>query len=207
MKCQDESGETDELAALFAVGALPDDEFLKYADQLDAGGLSYMEELRLLDPVVETLVQGIPAVAPASQVRDRLMARVARDPRVKQADSASASSAGSSIAEPWLFIKRGDDGDWEPTAEPGVSRSVLYIDHQRNRYTALYRMSAGSIFPEHDHPGPEECFVLEGDLRFGEHELKAGDYQRCESDSRHQSHFTREGCLLLITANWETVAA
>ena len=64
----------------------------------------------------------------------------------------------------------------------------------------MIRMAAGATLPAHRHGGPEECFVVEGDLLDGEIELGAGDYVRHDTATDHAAS-TRNGCLLLVTAS------
>ena len=68
--------------------------------------------------------------------------------------------------------------------------------------TAMFRMAAGTSYPEHIHDGPEECYVLEGDLHVGDRMvMHAGDYQRATPGSEHDEQWTEGGCLLLVTSS------
>ena len=67
--------------------------------------------------------------------------------------------------------------------------------------TMLVRMEAGSSYPQHIHDGPEECYVLQGDLRVGDEVLGRGDYQRAAPGSRHGIQSTENGCLLFIVSS------
>lgn len=87
---------------------------------------------------------------------------------------------------------------WHPTDVAGVVVSQLWSDTASGRQTILIRMEAGASIPTHRHPGPEECFVIEGDLSDGALELGAGDYVRYRAGTQH-SIATRGGCLLFVT--------
>jgi anti-sigma factor ChrR (cupin superfamily) len=65
----------------------------------------------------------------------------------------------------------------------------------------LVRMPAGASYPRHRHAGAEQCYVLEGDLRFGGRVFRAGDYQCADADSIHDVQYTEAGCLLLIVSS------
>ena len=68
--------------------------------------------------------------------------------------------------------------------------------------TALFRMAAGSEYIPHVHAGPEECYVLEGDLHVGDDiVMHAGDYQRAPAGSVHGVQRTEGGCLLLVSSS------
>ena len=61
--------------------------------------------------------------------------------------------------------------EWQSLDEPGVSNisvKVLQFDAAQQRApTILLKFEAGATYPAHNHPGGEEIFVLEGDLRLG----------------------------------------
>ena len=40
----------------------------------------------------------------------------------------------------------------------------------------MLKFDAGASYPTHNHPGGEEVFVLEGEVRIGQTQLNAGDY-------------------------------
>jgi mannose-6-phosphate isomerase-like protein (cupin superfamily) len=57
--------------------------------------------------------------------------------------------------------RRRADGVWLDVA-PGTKLKMLHVDPVTGERTALMRMEPGCVYPEHDHPQVEECFVLEG---------------------------------------------
>jgi quercetin dioxygenase-like cupin family protein len=65
----------------------------------------------------------------------------------------------------------------------------------------LVRMAPGTSFPAHVHNGPEECFVLQGDLTIGPATMATGDYQYAPPGSSHPVQSTRGGCVLLLTSS------
>ena len=91
--------------------------------------------------------------------------------------------------------------DWKPLDEPGVtgvSVKVLRFDGAAKRApTILLRFEPGASYPVHSHPGGEEIFVLEGDVRLGKDSLQAGDYIYT---APHYVHGVRSegGCVLLV---------
>ncbi|MBI3758220.1 MAG: cupin domain-containing protein [Deltaproteobacteria bacterium] len=100
-----------------------------------------------------------------------------------------------------MIVTRADGGVWEETGVQGVRVKRLSVDKQKDQFTALVRMEAGSSYPRHIHNGAEECLVLEGELRVGPEVLRAGDYQRAPAGSRHGVQSTDNGCLLLIVSS------
>jgi anti-sigma factor ChrR (cupin superfamily) len=51
------------------------------------------------------------------------------------------------------------------------------------------------------HGGPEECYVLEGDLRVDDKTMGQGDYQFAPEGCEHSVQSTEGGCLLLISSS------
>ncbi len=125
--------------------------------------------------------------------------------------TASGAAPAAPAAQPWrqwaadvaddMFLSRADDSAWEPTAHPGVETRRLFVDAAARRATMLIRMAAGTSYPAHVHGGIEECFVLEGEIHVGDTTMHAGDFQRCETASRHGIQSTRTGCTLLIVSS------
>ena len=98
---------------------------------------------------------------------------------------------------------RGAETDWTPLYEDGVdtrglSVKVLRHDEAAGRApTVLLRFDAGASYPNHRHPAGEEVFVLAGDVRFGQVELRAGDYLYTPPGGAH-SVYSKSGCVLLL---------
>lgn len=77
----------------------------------------------------------------------------------------------------------------------------LSIDEPADRLTVLIRMAAGSSYPPHRHGGPEECYVIAGDLTTGDIKMRAGDYKLAHAGSIDGAQSTQNGCLLLIVSS------
>lgn len=90
---------------------------------------------------------------------------------------------------------------FEATAIQGIEVRRLALDPAADRVTLEVRMAPGTSYPAHRHGGPEECFVLEGDIQIGDTEMLAGDFQRLEAGSVHPDQSTKAGCRLLIVSS------
>jgi len=91
------------------------------------------------------------------------------------------------------------DGQWFGLT-PLIEKKILYFDQQTRRETSLWRLQPGAEFQSHAHSGVEECTVLEGDVTFGSHLLRKGDFHLATSGSEHPPASSRMGALLLISA-------
>jgi len=98
-------------------------------------------------------------------------------------------------------IVRSREIEWKPLAEPGVSGvfvKVLQFDDETQRApTILLKFEAGATYPAHNHPGGEEIFVLEGDIKLGKDHLYAGDYLYTAPNNIHAVRSVN-GCVVLV---------
>ena len=109
----------------------------------------------------------------------------------------SATPPGS----PALHTLRGADAEWQSIGIDGIRTKCLSVDDARRTVTMLVEMAPGSAYPPHRHGGPEECYVVAGDLRVGEQVLTTGDFQRADEGSVHGVQATDNGCLLLLVSS------
>jgi anti-sigma factor ChrR (cupin superfamily) len=188
-----------ELASLYAIGALTAEERAAFEASLDGGAEA---ELHRFNHVIEALTGALPPLAPDPAVRERLMARIAAQARSRPA-AIEPAPIGPGHPLPDWFIQRDSNEAWEETGHPGVRIRRLFLDRGRNECTALVRMAAGSSYPAHIHGGPEECLVLDGDLRCGDLVLRAWDYQHAGPGTIHGGLTSHQGCLMLIRSSLE----
>jgi anti-sigma factor ChrR (cupin superfamily) len=168
----------DALAAEYALGTLDAAARVEVARRLESDlelrGLVEAWERRLA-PLAESLGAEAPS--------DDLFARIEAD--LEQ------------VLEGTVTI-RAEAGEWQPLAE-GVQIKVLSIDRAAGQRSCLVRMAPGSRFDPHNHTRNEECLILEGDLRFGDLWLRAGDYHVARAGVPHPVAVSRGGCLLFIS--------
>lgn len=189
-----------ELAALIAAGAIPDTCQAEVEKRLTADGL-LRAELAHLSPAIEALCEN--PVSPPTAIRATLLDRIDHESRPTPVDPQIWKRWTRDDENRKLLIRRSQEGNWEETGVEGVCVKRLLMDEARNQFTALVRMAPGSSYPRHVHNSAEECLVLEGDIRMGDHVLQAGDYQYAPSDSLHGVQSTEGGCLLLISSGMD----
>ena len=104
--------------------------------------------------------------------------------------------------ESFMQLVRSDQIEWKPLAEAGVTGvyvKVLRFDKETRRApTILLKFEAGATYPAHDHPGGEEIFVIEGDLKLGKDHLYAGDYLYTSPNGKHAVRSV-SGCVVLVS--------
>ena len=101
---------------------------------------------------------------------------------------------------PASHIVRAGHGEWQDVGS-GVHVKQLFFDPVQNMATTLVRMEPGASYAAHRHAAHEQCFVLEGGIRFGELEVGVGDYLCAFEGSSHEAALSPQGCLLLIVAS------
>ena len=125
--------------------------------------------------LLEALAPIEPGAARARSMLERLEARIANAPG-------------------FLTVHRAE-GEWRALA-PKVSEKFL-VERAGIR-ACLIRMEKGGWLPPHDHPTPEECVVLEGEVWLGDVHCRAGDFHLAPAGLRHGALRTDEGCLLYV---------
>jgi putative transcriptional regulator len=151
------------------------------------------DETEDLDQVLSLLAFSLPLQTPSPAVRERLLARV------RQAEGVVAKRWSPA---PGVWVNQNPaEGLWKQMGTPGVSVRVLHIDRALKRVTTLVRMEAGTSYPRHRHHGPEESYVIDGDVHIAGAVLRKGDYQRADAESIHEEQFTEGGCTMLVISS------
>lgn len=101
------------------------------------------------------------------------------------------------LSLPGTATLRGASAEWLEYSE-GIAYRVLKVDEQLKRQTLLVKMQPGAIYKSHAHDIDEECLVIEGDLRYGDLVLRAGDFHLAEPGTHHPTGTTTTGCLLHV---------
>ncbi len=98
-------------------------------------------------------------------------------------------------------LVKSNEIEWKPLNEEGVSgvyvKSLLFDAETQRSPTILLKFDAGATYPLYNHPGGEEIFVLEGDIKLGNDELKAGDFLYTAINNKHRVS-TKNGCVVLV---------
>jgi anti-sigma factor ChrR (cupin superfamily) len=86
-------------------------------------------------------------------------------------------------------------GDWTAVA-PKVSMKLLHATAESRSF--LLRIEPGGRLPPHDHPGDEECMVLEGEVFLGEVHALAGTFHLAPKGTHHGEITSPGGTLLYL---------
>jgi quercetin dioxygenase-like cupin family protein len=141
------------------------------------------------DEVLESLLMGVAPVKLAAKrgadLKSRILARAA----------ATEAAAKPKRAPAIITIPASDEGWIE--ALPKIHIKQVYTDGTAESY--LVRLEPGARAPAHDHPGDEECVVLEGSVRYvGGSTLNAGDYEAVLEGAHHTELVSDTGALVYL---------
>ena len=182
-----------ELAALYALEALGDDEQRQFKQALETAPPEVWQQVAAFQEVVQELAFSGPAIAPPASLKAKLMARIAQEPQERPGGGT------------FTFVRSGQ-GAWRDLGS-GVSMKLLFNDSAGARATMLLRLAPGGKLLAHRHRQVEEFYVLEGNCICAGEFLQAGDYHRAEAGSIHPITSSEEGCLALVMTSTQNEPA
>jgi anti-sigma factor ChrR (cupin superfamily) len=98
---------------------------------------------------------------------------------------------------PGTLTRRAGTANWFEIS-PGIKGRLLHVDRAQNRKHLLIRMEPGATYQPHAHDADEQTLVIEGDLSFGDLDMKAGDFHAATPLSSHPPGRTVNGCLVHV---------
>ena len=176
-----------------------DEELLKEALSLGARGFVLKRELVRDLPLAVHEVMGGGAFVSVAVRRKALTGEAAK--ALEGATEVGRPAGWILLDGSGLFIARTEDMEWRLGGVSGCERKDLFVDDRQQCVTSLVRMQAGTHFPAHRHFGPEEVFILSGDLVVEGQTMKPGDYCRAEAATIHSESYTESGCLFILKAS------
>lgn len=191
-------GELEDLLTQYALEMLEGDERAALEEHLAQGCDSCERQLASLRETVAAVARILSLVQPPPGLRDRITEATRTPPQTNRTQvwkEWQAESEGTGIS-----VQRQSSGGWEEV-HAGIWAKRLHVDPARDTVTMLIRMDPGASYVPHRHGGPEQCFVLEGELTDGDVTVHAGDYQYAAQGSLHGAQSTESGCLLLIVSS------
>jgi anti-sigma factor ChrR (cupin superfamily) len=183
--------EAQEWGALYALGALPQDEARTFEQHVTMCSLC-ADEVAAFTAVTQELGHAALPQNPGPEVRARVLNHVTNQETSKThpiIDKDLFRFVGSS----WL--------EWMPGNTPGVEIKILSVDQTRSYFTTVVRLAPGAILASHRHADVEESYLLEGELLIAGMRMRPGDYCRAEAGSLHAGVTTTTGCVFIAVAS------
>ena len=185
-----------EQASLYVLGALTGAEQEAFGADLRAS-----DELRefvfTLQQTTGLLAMATPFVRPPRELKNKVLRRIetaaglVNQPATRHPGVADASLAGLQ------FLNADDTVGWKQLPVPGAWIKLLSIERERGYAVLLGKLEPGVRYPAHMNVGPEDLYVLTGDLHVGDRTLRAGDFHHADAGSSHVENYSVEGCTLL----------
>ena len=179
-----------EQASLYVVGALPPDEYQVFEVEL-RGNAPLRELVRELQRAASSLAMSAPVVPLPAGLKDKVLRRIESSEKLKVPANAPEVLMGH------RFIESAAKSEWKPLPLPGAWIKLLSLERERGYAVLLGKLDAGVRYPAHTNVGPEDFYILTGDLHIGERKLGAGDFHHADAGSFHTENYSLEGCTLL----------
>ena len=184
-----------ELASLYALGALDAPEAHAFEEEMhaDAGLRDLVIELQR---TCDFMALASSWVEPPVALRGKVIARVAA---MQSAEKPSIPTMPAALAAlgGLRFEQAAESRGWKPLPIPGAAIKLLSLEKERGYAVLLGKLEAGARYPAHVNAGPEDFFILTGDLVIGERKLVAGDFHHADAGSQHEENHSVDGCTLL----------
>ncbi len=174
------------------------------------------------DAVAAFATAAVPRRRPPAHLRERILTRIGWTPQLRPRVAPIPSSSllplplplpppavtGSPVlpgpipAPPQPPMTFSFDATAEWTALPGVEGiriRVLSINESQGYRVLQVELDPGAVFPAHHHAaGPEDLFVLSGDLLTEGRTLGPGDHFHAEPGTDHQRLVSPSGCRAIL---------
>jgi anti-sigma factor ChrR (cupin superfamily) len=183
------SEQLQDQASLYVLGALTPEEQSAFEAEL-------RKDRELRDLVVEwqrtagLVAKSIPQAPLPPQLKAKIFERIAAAKDIPPAPVAAALTG-------LHFQEAASESGWKALPLPGAFIKLLSFEKERGYAVLLGKIEAGVRYPAHVNAGPEDFYILTGDLVVGNRRLVAGDFHHADKGSLHEVNYSEHGCTLL----------
>jgi hypothetical protein len=146
---------------------------------------------RELQGALDLTARALPGVPLPASLREKVLRRVEDEARHSARTRPEAPVAGLH------FLNAPAQKDWKPLPVPGAFIKLLSISEDSGFAVLLGKLEPGVRYPAHVNVGPEDFYILTGDLVVGDRKLMAGDFHHADAGSQHVENYSVGGCTLL----------
>ena len=182
-----------EQAALYALGSFTPEEQEQFVTEVRANS-ELREFLASLQRTADKLAFAAPRVALPPNLKAKVLARLGTRP---SATISETTEVPSPRAQGLRFLAGAASSGWKQLPIAGAWIKVLSAQPDRGYAVLLGKLDPGVRYPAHINVGPEDFYVLTGDLHVGDRTLGPGDFHHADAGSAHQENYSVEGCTLL----------
>jgi anti-sigma factor ChrR (cupin superfamily) len=181
-----------EQAALCALGQLSADEQAQFSLEVRANA-ELREFLWSLQRTMDRLALAGPKVAPPAELKRKVLQWI----RAGASETTPDRMETSGTAAGFRFRMAAEPGPWKPLPIPGAWIKLLSFEPTRGYAVLLGKLDPGVHYPAHTNAGPEDFYILTGDLHVSGRRLGPGDFHHADAGSHHAENYSVEGCTLL----------
>ncbi len=182
-------------AGLYALGVLPEAERVEFEAALRANA-SLREFTRGLQNAADAVAQASPSVELPAGLKAKVMGRIDELTAAPKSTNQPQRLVPESIAGLAFMVDAGGRG-WKELPVKGTYIKLLSIERERGYAVLMGKLDAGARYPAHVNAGPEDFYILTGDLHIGDTRLNAGDFHHADAGSQHVENYSVGGCTLL----------
>jgi len=179
-----------EHASLYALGALGEADSRGFEAELRLN-VELRAFVRSLQRATDLLAMSTLDAPLPSSLRDKVLRRIEAENSRKSPATAPGAIAGL------RFVDAADSKGWKQLPVPGAFIKLLSLEKERGYAVLLGKLEPGVRYPAHTNRGPEDVYILTGDLVVGDRKLSAGDFHHADAGSLHSENYSVEGCTLL----------
>lgn len=187
--------ELQQLTAIRALGALDGDDLVRLEKRLAEDELARMELARFFDVAATLALVSVPQRTAPPALRGKILDRILQTPQSKPGQQPAPADARPGLPD-FSFMR--SDAPWMDAPMPGIRLKVLSLSEHQDYAMLLVELAAGVVYPEHEHEGTEDTYVLSGDLQFDGRALGPGDSFHAEPGSHHKPMTTVDGCTAIF---------
>jgi anti-sigma factor ChrR (cupin superfamily) len=182
-----------EQAALHVLGLLGSEEEQRFSGQVRANA-ELRGLVRSFQRTLEQIVRELPSSPPPPALKAKVLQRIAVQPEAPIATPLPPAAVSPTGLR---FLFDTEASGWKPLPVPGAWIKLLSFQPERGYAVLLGKLEPGVRYPAHTNAGPEDFYVLSGDLQVSGRALGPGDFHHADAGSVHEENYSIHGCTLL----------
>jgi hypothetical protein len=182
-----------EQASLCALGLLSAEE----QGQFDAEvrrNTELREFLWSLQRTLDRVALGTPQATPKAELKTKVLQRIRSGAPQSPASTASHPVA---VGTGLQFRMAAEPAGWKELPIRGAWIKLLSLEPSRGYAVLMGKLDPGVRYPAHTNAGPEDFYILTGDLHVSGRRMGPGDFHHADAGSQHEENYSVEGCTLL----------
>ena len=178
-------------AELYALAALSEAERAAFGDEL-RGNVKLREFTRSLLRAVDAIALSAPPVKLPEGLKASILKRIDAETQ-----PSAPAARPDQPAQGLSFLPAAGSTGWKQLPVPGAWIKLLSLERERGYAVLLGKLDPGTRYPAHVNLGPEDFYILSGDLYVGDTALRGGDFHHAAAGSQHEENHSKAGCTLL----------